>query len=81
MLCKLTSKNQITLPKEVLQGFQGREYFNARVDQGRIILEPMIVRPVETSRLASIRNTVADSGIIEEDVPNLVDEARREGRP
>jgi len=81
MFCKLTSKNQITLPKEILQGFQGKEYFNARVDQGRIILEPMIVRPVETSRLASIRNAVANSGIQETDIPDLVDEARRASRP
>ncbi|MDX9959608.1 MAG: AbrB/MazE/SpoVT family DNA-binding domain-containing protein [Spirochaetia bacterium] len=81
MLCKLTSKNQITLPKEVLQVFKGKEYFNARVEQGRIILEPMIVRPVETSRLASIRNAVAATGIKEESVPDLVDEARRESRP
>jgi antitoxin (DNA-binding transcriptional repressor) of toxin-antitoxin stability system len=81
MLCKLTPKNQITLPKEVLQGFQGKEYFNAQVDQDRIILEPMIVRPGETSRLASIRDAVADSGIMEEDVQNLVDEARHESRP
>jgi bifunctional DNA-binding transcriptional regulator/antitoxin component of YhaV-PrlF toxin-antitoxin module len=80
MLCKLTSKNQITLPKEVLKGFQGKEYFNARVEPGRIILEPMIVRPIETSQLASIRDAVAESGITEEDVPNLVDEARRESR-
>jgi len=76
MLCKMTSKNQITLPKEVLRDFGGREYFNARVEDGRIILEPMIVRPVETSQLSDIRNRIKALGLTEESAATLVDEAR-----
>lgn len=30
MLCRLGAKNQITLPKELLDGIDGREYFKAR---------------------------------------------------
>jgi len=76
MLCKLTSKNQITLPKELLEGFAGREYFDARLDRGRIILEPMIVRPVESARLSAIRDKVEAAGIRETAVDDLVAEAR-----
>jgi bifunctional DNA-binding transcriptional regulator/antitoxin component of YhaV-PrlF toxin-antitoxin module len=76
MLCKMTSKNQITLPKEVLRGFGGREYFNARVEDGRIILEPMIVRPVETRMLSDLRNRIQAQGLTEETSASLIDEAR-----
>ncbi len=77
MLCKMTSKNQITLPKEVLRDFGGREYFNARVEDGRIILEPMIVRPVETRMLSDIRDRIQAQGLSEETSASLIDEARR----
>jgi len=76
MLCKMTSKNQITLPKEVLRDFSGRDYFNARVEDGRIILEPMIVRPVETQRLAAIRDRIEAQGLTEDASAALIDEAR-----
>jgi bifunctional DNA-binding transcriptional regulator/antitoxin component of YhaV-PrlF toxin-antitoxin module len=76
MLCKMTSKNQITLPKEVLRDFGGREYFNARVEDGRIILEPMIVRPVETRHLSDIRNRIQSLGLTEETLAQWVEEAR-----
>ena len=46
MLAKLTTKNQITLPKEVVKGFKGIEYFDAVVQDGRIVLEPVRIRPV-----------------------------------
>lgn len=76
MLCKMTSKNQITLPKEVLREFGGREYFNARVENGRIILEPMIVRPVETRQLSDIRDRIQSLGLTEDSGAALVEEAR-----
>lgn len=76
MLCKMTSKNQITLPKEVLRDFGGREYFNARVENGRIILEPMIVRPVETRQLSDIRDRIQSMGLTEASIASLVEEAR-----
>lgn len=76
MLCKVSSKNQITLPKELLTHFKGSEYFDARLEDGKIVLEPMIVRPLETKKLEDIRNKIRDLGLKEEDVPNLVAEGR-----
>ncbi len=81
MLCRISPKNQITLPRELLREFQGRDYVDARLEDGRIILEPMIVRPVETRQLAEIRDRVRDAGLEESAVPALVEEARRAGRP
>jgi len=76
MLCKMTSKNQLTLPKEVLSHCQDQTYFDARWESGHIILEPVVVRPVETPDLAAIRDKVASLGISEEDLGNIVAEAR-----
>ncbi len=76
MLCKVTSKNQLTLPKEIALKFKNREYFDARVEDGRIILEPMIVRPVVGSRLKEIRNKVAENGPEESELEGIIAEVR-----
>jgi hypothetical protein len=34
MPSKKTSKNQVTLPKEIAQDFQGIDYFDAAVEEG-----------------------------------------------
>lgn len=76
MLCKLSAKNQITLPKELLSGIDELEYFEARREGMRIMLEPVIVRPLEPARLAAIRDKVESLGITEEMAQELVAEAR-----
>ena len=38
MLAKLTSKNQLTLPKAVVADVQGCEYFDVTAENGRIVL-------------------------------------------
>lgn len=77
MLCKLTSKNQLTLPKDLLRHCENQTYFDARWEGGRIILEPVVVSPVESSELAAIRDGVAALDLSEEDVTDMVAEARR----
>lgn len=76
MLCKLSSKNQITLPKDLLETLEDQLWFDAKREGGRIILEPVVVRPLETPSLASIRERIRERGINEEDVAILVDESR-----
>lgn len=80
MLCKITAKNQITLPKDLLSRLETGEYLDARIENGRIVLEPVVVRPVAGPRLTAIRLKVAEAGIREEDLPELIDEARRADR-
>ncbi len=80
MLCKVTSKNQLTLPKEIADQFKSREYFDARVEDGKIVLEPMIVRPAVSERLREIREKVSRSKTAEKDVPAIVDKVRRAAR-
>ncbi len=38
MLAKRTSKDQLTLPKAVVQVFGGADYFEVAVENGRIIV-------------------------------------------
>lgn len=73
MLAKLTSKNQITLPKAIVQQVEQTQYFEVRIENGRIVLTPMRVQPADL-----VRNKLADLGISESDVEDAVAWARRE---
>ena len=72
MLAKLTSKNQLTLPKAVLAEFQACEYFDVTAENGRIVLTP-----VRVTRANEVRVKLGALGITEADVKEAVDWARR----
>lgn len=71
VLAKKTSKNQVTLPDDVVKDFPGVDYFAVRTEDGRIILEP-----VAPSRADLVRQKLADLGIGEKDVQDSVAWAR-----
>lgn len=71
MLAKKTSKNQITLPKKIVERFPDAEYFDVRAENGTIILKP--VRP---NRVDEVRNKLAELGITERDIHDAVQWAR-----
>lgn len=72
MLAKLTSKNQLTLPKKVISNFPGALYFDVAAEGGRIVLTPMRV-----SRADAVRAKLAALGLSESDVADAVAWARR----
>ena len=72
MLAKLTSKNQLTLPKAVLSDFQGAKYFEVTGEHGRIVLTP-----VRLTRASTVRSKLAESGLSEDTVPDAVAWARQ----
>ncbi len=74
MLAKLTSKNQITLPKALVSKFPGAEYFAVREVDGEIIL-----KPVRMHSLDSVWRKIESLGITEKDVADAVRWARRPG--
>lgn len=76
MLCKRTYKNQITIPKKVMEKFAGVEYFEARIKEGSIVLEPVEVKPLEKNRLAKIRKKIAALGLSDRDIEDAVTWAR-----
>ena len=71
MLAKKTSKNQITLPKKIVETFPDAEYFDVRAENGNIIL-----RPVRPNRVHEVRNKLAELGIAESDIHDAVQWAR-----
>ena len=75
MLAKLTSKNQLTLPKSVLSFCQGTEYFDVSEDSGRIVLTP-----VRLNKADAVRSKLADMGISKDDVADAVNWARERAR-
>ncbi len=73
MLAKMTSKNQLTLPKSVINEFSDTEYFDVQAERGRIVLTP-----VRIQRSDAVRAKLADLGITELDVAGAVKWSREE---
>jgi len=73
MLAKLTAKNQLTLPKSVMQAVGETEYFEVKVEGGQIILTP-----VKIQRSNAVRAKLADLGLTDRDVADAVAWARQE---
>ena len=76
MLAKLTSKNQITLPKAVIADFPDSLYFDVTKENGRIVLTP-----VRLTRADSVRAKLSELGITEADMAGAVAWARRARAP
>ena len=74
MLAKLTSKNQLTLPKAVVKSVPGIEYFDVTEEGGRIVLTP-----VRFGRADALRAKLDELQLSEADVADAVAWARRPG--
>jgi bifunctional DNA-binding transcriptional regulator/antitoxin component of YhaV-PrlF toxin-antitoxin module len=72
MLAKMTSKNQLTLPKAVLQQIGAVEYFDVHAADGKIVLTPVKLHSAER-----IRQKLEDLGITEKDIADAVAFARQ----
>jgi hypothetical protein len=79
MLAKKTSKNQLTLPKEVVKSFPDTEYFDVSVKDRKIILMPVRITPADAA-LDGIRNKLERLGITANDVGEAVKWARKKKR-
>jgi hypothetical protein len=75
MLAKLTSKNQLTLPKSVTNAVGAVEYFQVETKGGQIILTP-----VRIQRADSVRAKLAELDISEQDIADAVGWARKSKR-
>jgi hypothetical protein len=75
MLAKKTSKNQITLPKEIVKVFPDAEYFDVSIRDNTIRLMPVKITPVPSS-LDSIREKIKKLGLTEKDVGEAIQWAR-----
>jgi hypothetical protein len=76
MLAKKTSKNQITLPKALVERLPDAQYFDVTLRKGALVLTPVVVRaPAE--RLRAVRAKIRALGMREKDVHDAIAWARR----
>lgn len=71
-IAKKTSKNQITLPRSIVDAFPSVNYFDVREEEGKIVL-----RPVRPGAAEEVRSKLAALGIEEGDVAQAVRWARK----
>ena len=79
MLAKKTSKNQITLPKEIVKVFPDAEYFDVSIKDNTIRLMPVKITPVQSS-LDTVREKIKKLGLTEKDVSEAIQWARSRKR-
>jgi len=73
MLAKITSKNQITIPKKIIDQVPDADYFDVQWKEGVILLKPL--RFYDTD-LEQIRAKMKKLGLRETVVPEAVKWAR-----
>ena len=73
MLAKLTSKNQITIPKRIIVKLPDIQYFDVDYAEGKIQLKPLRIYGTD---LGEVRGKIKRLGLSE----NCVDEAVRWAR-
>jgi hypothetical protein len=72
MLAKITSKNQLTLPKSITEAVGPAEYFEVEAREGQIVLTP-----VRIQRADAMRAKLAELDLGEEDIAAAVEWARQ----
>ena len=73
MLSKLTAKNQITIPKDILKKLPDVKYFDVELKDGAVLLKPVKVYDTD---LESIREKMRKLGLSESSVTEAVRWAR-----
>ncbi len=79
MLAKKTSKNQLTLPKEVVKEFPNTEYFDVSVEDRKIVLIPVRIVPADMS-FEGVKHRMERLGVTEDDVVDAAKLIRKRGR-
>ncbi|TVQ98647.1 MAG: AbrB/MazE/SpoVT family DNA-binding domain-containing protein [Desulfovibrionales bacterium] len=75
MLAKVTSKNQITIPKAIMESLPPIEYFNVALRDETVVLEPVQVSRVSTE---SIRTKMQQLGLTENSLADAVQWTRKQ---
>ena len=73
MLSKLTSKNQLTLPKCIVSLFPSIEYFDISTEDGRLVLTPVRLQSAN-----KVRDKLNELGINQEDINKAIKWSRGE---
>ena len=73
MLAKRTSKNQVTLPKAIVQTVGETDYYDVTVQDGKIVLTPVRLQQAD-----AVRAKLAELALDDHDIANAVEWARRQ---
>ena len=73
MLAKITSKNQITIPKKIMAQIADAEYFDMEVKDGKISLTPLRIYDTD---LEKVRTKMKNLGLKSNSVAEAVKWAR-----
>lgn len=76
MLAKKTSKNQITLPKDIVKYFPDTTYFDVTLKNAQILLRPVKISTAE-SNLKKVRSKIKILGITGKDIDEAITWARK----
>ena len=74
MLAKRTSKNQLTLPKAIVQAVGEAEYYDVSTDNGRIVLTPVRLQQAD-----AVRAKLSALGVDENDIQDAMAWSRKAG--
>jgi hypothetical protein len=72
MLAKRTAKNQVTLPKSIVQAVGEADYYDVSTENGRIVLTPVRIQQAD-----AVRTKLAELGITEDHVQDAITWARK----
>lgn len=73
MLAKRTSKNQVTLPKAIVQSTGEVDYYDITVQDDKIVLTPVRLHQAD-----AVRAKLAELGITQDDVTDAIAWARKQ---
>ena len=74
MLAKITSKNQITIPKKIIDQIPETQYFDVELKEGVILLRPLKIYGTDMDQ---IRSKIKKLGLNETAVAEAIEWARK----
>jgi len=74
MLAKVTSKNQITIPKKIMDQLPGVKYFDVELKNGVVVLKPV---ELYNTNLEEIRQKIKRLGLSRNSIIEAIEWARK----
>lgn len=78
MLAKKTSKNQLTLPKKIVEELPDTDYFDVTLREGAVVLRP-VTGAASGGRLVTVRRKIRELGLTTKDIDSAIRWARSRG--
>ncbi len=73
MLAKLTAKNQITIPKQIIDQIPETRYFDVKLNDGAVVMKPLTIYDTD---LEQVRSKIKKLGLKPDCVPEAIKWAR-----